>query len=75
MKIVTGRNNPNETPAMTKNTTNKLKYFFRTAHYIVVQCQLISDYISLSKLDKAKSIGIGNSNVFYINFTCNKFRS
>ena len=40
-----------------------------------MQCRPISDYISLSKLDKAKSIDIGYSNGFYINFTCNKFRS
>ena len=29
-----------------------------TAHYIAVQCRPISDYISLSKLDKAKCVAI-----------------
>ena len=41
--------------------TNKLKQFLRTAHYITVQCRPIRDYVSLSKLDKAKGIAIGDS--------------
>ena len=65
MKIVTGWNKPNETPAMkmiyelNKNTTNKLKHLFRTAHYLAVQCRPSSDYVSLSKLYKAKGVAIG----------------
>ena len=66
MKIVAGRNKSNETPAMKmiyglNNTTNKLKHLFRTAHYISVQCRPVSDYVSLSKLDKAMSVDIGDS--------------
>ena len=41
--------------------TNKLKQFLRTAHYIAVQCRPISDYVSQSKLDKAKGVAIGDS--------------
>ena len=41
--------------------TNKLKYFLRTAHYIAVQCRPISDYVILSKLEKAKGVAIGDS--------------
>ena len=40
---------------------NKLKQLLRTAYYIAVQCRPISDYASLSKLDKAKGVDIGDS--------------
>ena len=66
MKIVAGMNKPNETPAMkmiyglNKNMTNILKHIFRTAHYISVQCRPISDYVSISKLYKAKGVHIGD---------------
>ena len=52
MKIVIGRNEPNEAPAikmihgLNKNTS-KFKHIFRTTHYIAVQCRPISDYVSL----------------------------
>ena len=46
---------------LNKSTTSKLKHLFSTAHYIAVQCRLISDYVSLSKLDRAKGVDIGES--------------
>ena len=63
MKIVTGRNKQNETPAikMIYGTHINLKQLLRTAHYIAVQCRPISDYVNLSKLDKAKGVDLGDS--------------
>ena len=43
---------------------NKLKHLLRTAHYIAVHCRPICDYVTLSKLDKAKGVDIG---VSYLN--------
>ena len=51
MKIVIGRNEPNEAPAMKMihglKNTSKFKHIFITTHYIAVQCRPISDYVSL----------------------------